>query len=65
MTIPQSVAEILKQHVTLEVEGIDRIYLNVYVPRLQIVEGVLGLVRRPAVIRWLPRGWLNRSPASL
>ena len=46
MTIPQSVAEILKKHVTLEVEGIDRMYLNVYVPRLQIVEGVLGFIRR-------------------
>ena len=46
MTIPQSVAEILKEHVTLEVEGIDRMYLNVYVPRLQIVEGVLGFIRR-------------------
>ena len=34
MTIPQSVAEVLSQHVTLEVEGIDRMYLNVYVPRL-------------------------------
>jgi hypothetical protein len=46
MTIPQSVAEILKQHVTLEMEGIDRMYLNVYVPRLQVVEGVLGFIRR-------------------
>ena len=46
MTIPQSVAEILNEHVTLEVEGIDRMYLNVYVPRLQIVEGVLGFIRR-------------------
>jgi len=46
MTISRSVAEILKQHVTLEVEGIDRMYLNVYVPRLQIVEGVLGFIRR-------------------
>ena len=46
MTIPQSVAEILSEHVTLEVEGIDRMYLNVYVPRLQIVEGVLGFIRR-------------------
>lgn len=46
MTIPHSVAEILKTHVTLEVEGIDRMYLNVYVPRLQIVEGVLGFIRQ-------------------
>jgi len=43
---PSSGAEILKEHVTLEVEGIDRMYLNVYVPRLQIVEGVLGFIRR-------------------
>jgi hypothetical protein len=42
MTLTQNVAEILKQHVTLEVEGIDRMCLNVYVPRLQIVEGVLA-----------------------
>lgn len=30
-----SVAEILTQHVTLELECIDRIFLNVYIPRLQ------------------------------
>jgi len=46
MTITPNVAGILRQHVTLEVEGIDRMYLNVYVPRLQIVEGVLGFIRR-------------------
>ena len=33
--IAQSVADILDRHVTLAVEGIDRMYLNVYVPRLQ------------------------------
>jgi hypothetical protein len=42
--IPGSAAEVL-QHVVLEVEGIDRMYLNVYVPRLQTVEGVLGFIR--------------------
>jgi len=46
MTIAQSLGEILHERVTLEVEGIDRMYLNVYVPRLQIVEGVLGFIRR-------------------
>ena len=30
-----TVAEILKDHVTLEVECIDRIYLNGYIPTLQ------------------------------
>ena len=35
MSIPSSVAELLRNHVTLEVEGIDRMYLNVYQPKLQ------------------------------
>ena len=35
MTLPRSVADVLNDHVTLEVEGIDRMYLNVYQPRLQ------------------------------
>lgn len=35
MSIPRSVAEVIRDHVTLEVEGIDRLYLNVYQPKLQ------------------------------
>src|SRR5437879_12994587 len=35
MSVPRSVADVLQQHVTLEVEGIDRMYLNVYQPKLQ------------------------------
>src|SRR5882672_9213706 len=35
MSIPRSVADVLQNHVTLEVEGIDRMYLNVYQPKLQ------------------------------
>src|SRR5260370_36155237 len=42
---PQSVAEVLRDHVVLELEGIDRMYLNVYVPVLQAVEGVLQFIR--------------------
>jgi hypothetical protein len=45
MSVPQSVAQILKDHVTLEVEGIDRLYLNVYVPRLQRVASVVHFLR--------------------
>ena len=40
-----SVAEVLREHVVLELEGIDRMYLNVYVPVLQAVEGVLKFIR--------------------
>jgi len=46
MTIGRTVAEILKEHVTLEVEGIDRLYLNAYVPRLQYGGGVAGFFKR-------------------
>src|SRR3982751_4526947 len=42
---PYSVAEVLRDHVVLELEGIDRMYLNVYVPVLQAVEGVLKFIR--------------------
>jgi hypothetical protein len=35
MSISRSIADVLRDHVTLEVEGIDRMYLNVYQPRLQ------------------------------
>jgi hypothetical protein len=45
MSLPRSVAEVLKQHVTLEVESIDRMYLNVYQPRLQTDRGVAAFFR--------------------
>ena len=45
MSLPRSVAEVLKHHVTLEVEGIDRMYLNVYQPRLQTDRGVAAFFR--------------------
>jgi hypothetical protein len=45
MSVPQSVAEVLSKHVVLEVESIDRMYLNVYVPELQAVEGTLKFIR--------------------
>jgi len=45
MSAPRSVAEVLNEHVTLEVEGIDRMYLNVYVPGLQREQGVVNFFR--------------------
>src|SRR3954462_3912200 len=45
MTLPRSVADVLNEHVTLEVEGIDRMYLNVYQPRLQTERGVAAFFR--------------------
>jgi hypothetical protein len=45
MTIARSVADVLVDHVVLEYEAIDRMYLNVYVPQLQAVGGVVGYLR--------------------
>src|SRR2546423_2311580 len=45
MSVPRTVADVLRQHVTLEVEGIDRMYLNVYQPKLQHDRGVVTFFR--------------------
>ena len=39
--IAQSVAEIISRHVRLTDEGIDRMYLNVFVPGLQYEQGIV------------------------
>ena len=46
MSIPSSVSQILRRHVTLEVECIDRMYLNVYIPHLQTDFGVVKFFRK-------------------
>jgi hypothetical protein len=50
MTLPRTVAEILHDHVTLEVEGIDRMCLNAVVPILQGERGIAWFFKecRPA-----------------
>src|SRR5215831_3686063 len=45
MSIARSVADVLRDHVVLELEAIDRMYLNVYVPHLQTVRAVVGYLR--------------------
>jgi len=44
--IAQSVADILSHHVKLAVEGIDRMYLNIYVPKLQHEQGIVWFFPR-------------------
>ena len=46
MTLARTVAEVLTEHVVFEVESIDRMYLNVYVPQLQRAGQVAGFLRR-------------------
>ena len=45
MNLRPSVAELQKEHVVMELESIDRIYLNAYVPQLTTEAGVAGFVR--------------------
>src|SRR5918997_2898743 len=42
MTVARSVADVLDEHVVFEVESIDRMYLNVWQPRLAYGGGVSG-----------------------
>ncbi len=42
MSLAHSVADVLDQHVIFEIESIDRMYLNVWVPRLAYGGGVAG-----------------------
>jgi hypothetical protein len=45
MSVARTVPEVIRQHVTLEVESIDRLYLNVYQPKLPSERGVASLLR--------------------
>ena len=46
MTLPRTVADVLTDHVVFEIECIDRMYCNVYVPQLQHAGGLLGYLHR-------------------
>ena len=45
MNMPHSVAELQAENVTFELEGIDRMYLNCYQPRLTSACGVAAYFR--------------------
>ena len=53
MTLPRSVADVLADHVVFEIECIDRMYCNVYVPQLQHAGWFAGL--HPASARFADR----------
>ena len=68
--IRKNVAEILQDHVTFELEAIDRMYLNAYVPSLQTGGGMayflkaqLG-VRVPSTVMVAPSDSWRRSRGS-
>jgi hypothetical protein len=45
MSLPKTVADVINQHVTLELESLDRVYLNVYQPQLQTPKKVYYFLR--------------------
>src|SRR5512132_2377155 len=46
MTLPRTAADVVAEHVTFELECIDRMYCNVYVPQLQYAAGIVGYVHQ-------------------
>jgi hypothetical protein len=45
MTLPRSAADVLSDHVVWELECIDRMYLNLYVPQLMFASGIAHFFR--------------------
>ena len=62
MTLPRSVADVLADHVVFEIECIDRMYCNVYVPQLQHPGGLLGYIQRQLGLPIASTAPLGRSP---
>ena len=68
MKVARSVAEVLDEHVTFELECIDRMYLNLYVPMLQTPQGIAWYFRNvrgckfPSSVLMAPlsRGFVSR-----
>ena len=46
MSLPQTAAQALRDHVTLELECLDRLYLNIYQPELQLERKVYRYLRQ-------------------
>jgi hypothetical protein len=46
MSLPRTVADVISQHVTLELQCMDRLYLNVYQPKLQVEQHVFYFLRQ-------------------
>jgi hypothetical protein len=62
MTLPRTAADVLSEHVLFEIECIDRMYLNVYVPQGQYPKGLIGFLRsqlNSPVTSTLPLGALK------
>src|SRR5260370_33941495 len=63
MTVARSGSDVLSEHVQFEVDCIDRMYLNVYVPQLQYAAGLVGYVHRRLGLPVASTAPLARIPA--
>jgi hypothetical protein len=45
MSLPRTIAEVIDKHVTLELECLDRVYINIYQPELQTARAVFQFLR--------------------
>jgi len=45
MSLPRTIADVIDKHLTLELESLDRVYLNVYQPNLQTPRAVFQFLR--------------------
>src|SRR6266571_4106714 len=63
MTLPRSAADVLAGHVLFEIEAIDRMYLNLYQPRLQHGAGIAAFFVGPRGQRKddVTAGYLRRA----
>jgi hypothetical protein len=59
MSLPRTVTEILDHHVTLQIECIDRMYLNVYIPSLQTPGGIAWFLRHHKGYRYASSAMLS------
>ena len=72
MTLPRTVADVLTEHVVFDLECIDRMYCNVYVPGLQYPAGLVAYVHRQlglpiastAPLAQITEGFARRCTAS-
>ena len=64
MTLPRTAADVLAGRVAFEVECIDRMYLNVYVPQLRycVLHGLVSYIHRQLGLPVASTAALARSP---
>src|SRR6266498_1964564 len=64
MTVPRTAADVLDDHVTFELECIDRLYLNLYQPKLQHELGVVGFFKGHRGFQFVTTALMGSCPSA-